>query len=72
MMNFLHHLEYEESGLNVSEIEKKIEKRKILYDYRVDQRQNKWNSEIKLEVFSPEKLPNYISANRNKFKEWLV
>ena len=72
MMNFLHHLEYEESGLNVSEIEKKIEGRKILYDYRVDQRQNKWNSEIKLEVFSLEKLPNYISENSKKFKEWLV
>ena len=71
MKNFLHHLEYEKSGLKIEDISKLIKEKKVLYDYKVDKREKKWEGEIKL-INSPiSKLPNYISENTNKFKDWI-
>jgi Glycosyltransferase family 17. len=36
MRNFMHHLEYEESGLGVKDLKKIISERKIMYDHSVD------------------------------------
>ena len=38
MKNFLHHFEYNESGLNVKDIKKSNQKKKALYNYSVDQK----------------------------------
>ena len=71
MNNFLHHLEYEKSGLNIIDIKNLIDEKKILYDYHVDQKENKWNSGKKLESISVDRLPNYININKDKFAHWL-
>ena len=71
MKNFLHHYEYQDSGIGISDIEEKIQNRKVLYDYKVDQRKNKWNSDTELKVLNVEKLPNYIKENKDKFRNWL-
>lgn len=71
MKNFLHHLEYEKSGLNIIDIKNLIDEKKILYDYHADQKENKWNSSKKLESISIKRLPNYININKDKFAYWL-
>lgn len=71
MKNFLHHLEYEESGLKIEDVKKKISEKKIFYNHNADKRENKWNAEIKLEKIDDNLLPEYISLNKNKFQEWL-
>ena len=71
MKNFLHHLEYSESGLDSASISKMIKDKKILYNYKVDQKKNKWESEILLKSFPIEGLPDYIFNNNDKFKDWL-
>ncbi len=71
MKNFLHHYEYENSGIDTSDIKKKIQNRKVLYDYKVDQRKNKWNSDAELRIFNINGLPDYIKENRDKFTDWL-
>ena len=71
MKNFLHHLEYEKSGISVNDIKTLITDKKILYDYHADKKENKWNSSKKLESISVNKLPEYININKNKFKDWL-
>ena len=71
MKNFLHHLEYEKSGLKINDISKLIKEKKVLYDYKVDKRESKWGGDIKL-INSPiSELPNYISENIDKFKDWI-
>ena len=40
--NFLHHQDFEYSGLNLSDIKKMVENKKILYDHSVDQKDFKW------------------------------
>ena len=60
MKNFLHHYEYEDSGLNSQNIEKFIRDKKALYDYSADQRSHKWSNNTKLEKINLNYLPKYI------------
>ena len=71
MKNFLHHLEYEESGLDVKDVERIIAEKKVFYDHKADKREKKWNVQIYLEKESDQFLPEYILKNKNKFKDWL-
>ena len=71
MKNFLHHLEYEESGLSEKDVEKIINEKKVFYDHNADKREKKWNAQIYLDKVSDQLLPNYIVENKIKFKDWL-
>jgi len=71
MKNYLHHLEYEESGLDVENIKKIILEKKIIYDHNVDKRGNKWNSPMRLIREEDLNLPKYIIQNKLKFKNWI-
>ena len=71
MKNFLHHLEYEESGLDVDEIKKIISEKKVFYDHGADKRDKKWGAENKLVRENESSLPEYIRANKEKFKNWI-
>ena len=71
MKNFLHHLEYEESGLGVEEIRKIISEKKVFYDHNADKRDKKWSAEIILVKESDQHLPNHIIENKEKYTDWL-
>ena len=71
MKNFLHHLEYEESGLEVKDVRKMVEEKKVFYDHNADKKQKKWSSDIKLVREDELSLPEYVRENKQKFAEWL-
>ena len=71
MKSFLHHLEYEESGLDAKKLKRIIDEKKVMYDHSVDQRKNKWNAQIKLSKVDESLLPDYIKDNKDKFVDWL-
>ena len=71
MKNFLHHLEYEESGLGVEDVKKIISEKKVFYNHHADKREKKWNVKINLVKENAQNLPNYIIENENKFKDWV-
>tara|TARA_Y100001970_G_C14053512_1_gene760259 strand:+ start:124 stop:966 length:843 start_codon:yes stop_codon:yes gene_type:complete len=71
LSHFLHHLEYEESKLNIEDMKKIVEEKKVLYDHASDKRGSKWSSSISLEKISENLLPEYIVKNKDKYKEWL-
>ena len=71
MKSFLHHFEYENSGLNPEMIEKLIKDKKALYNYNADQRDNKWSNNTELEKINLEFLPDYINENLDKYQNWL-
>ena len=71
LLNFAHHYEYEESGLNISDIKKLINEKRVMYDHNVDQRSYKWSGKAKLKKLNYSLLPEYVSINPEKFKEWL-
>jgi len=71
LLNYTHHYEFEQSGLNAKDLEKKISERKIIYDHSVDQRKNKWESEKTLTKIDLEKMPSYLRDNYKKYTNWL-
>ena len=71
MKNYLHHLEYEESGLNISDIKKIISKKEVLYDLAIDSKSSKWSSKIKLENLPAHLLPEYVFSNLEKYRNWI-
>ena len=40
--NFLHHYEFEDSGIQLNDIKDKINSKRVLYDYGADKRDYKW------------------------------
>ena len=71
MKNFLHHLEYEESGLGIEEVKKIMSEKKIFYDHNADKREKKWSAETRLVKADDKFLPKYIIENKSKFRDWL-
>ena len=71
LLNFAHHYEYQESGLNIKKIKQFIDEKRVIYDHNVDQKQFKWSGKVKLKKIKNNFLPEYIRSNLNKYKDWL-
>ena len=71
MKNFLHHLEYEESGLGIQDVKKIISEKKVFYNHQADKKEKKWNVKIDLTREIDFNLPKYITKNKIRFKDWL-
>tara|TARA_B110000438_G_C15695027_1_gene598573 strand:+ start:45 stop:917 length:873 start_codon:yes stop_codon:yes gene_type:complete len=71
LSNFLHHIDYQESGLNVDDLKRLIKEKKIMYNHLMDKKGNKWGDGEKLEIIELDKLPKHIKDNQNKYINWL-
>jgi len=71
LSNFMHHLEYEISGLNQSDMEKMVKEKKIIYDHNAKQEEEKYTGSQTLEKVGKKNLPQYISINLDKYQDWL-
>ena len=71
LLNFAHHYEFTESGLDIDDIKKFMSERRVIYDYNVDQKKYKWSGKSKLEKIDTSLLPNYIFNNLKKYTDWL-
>ena len=69
--NYLHHQEFEYSGLNLNDIKKIVKEKKILYDHSADQTANKLNSFKTLRKVDLAQMPDYLSENYKKYDDWL-
>jgi len=66
-----HHDEYRLSKKNPEKIADLIKRRVIDHDHFVDSTQSKYGKEFKLTQISTEELPNYISKNIEKYRNFL-
>ena len=71
MLNFAHHYEYEDSGLNINDLKKLISEKRVMYDHNIDSKGYKWSGKSVLKKISNDELPKYVSSNLIKFNEWL-
>ena len=71
LLNFAHHYEYQESGLNIERIKQLIDKKKVIYDHNIDQKQYKWSGKVMLKKIDNNILPEYVQSKLEKFKDWL-
>lgn len=70
--NFGHHAEFKESGRDIKFIEKMIKENRAIYDYKADMKNDKWLGEKKLEKIGTDRLPEYIKANKDIYKNWFI
>ena len=71
LSNFMHHLEFEYSGLSLIDMEKMVSDKKILYDHSAKQEGDKYTGRQSLMKVEMSILPNYIKENLDKYKNWL-
>ena len=69
--NYLHHQEFEYSGLNLTDIKKMINENKILYDHSADQTGYKLKGTKTLKKIELSEMPDYIKNNYKKYFKWL-
>mgnify|MGYP001483328912 CR=1 FL=1 len=69
--NFLHHQEFEYSGLKIDDVRKMVKNKKAIYDHGVDQREYKWKGTKTLKKISLAEMPDYLSKNDKKYANWL-
>ena len=68
--NFLHHQDFEASGLQLEDIKEKVRSKKVLYDLGMDQRDFKWGGKKKLSKVDISEMPEYLSQNMQKYSDW--
>ena len=71
LLNFAHHYEYEDSGLKISDIKRFVAEKRVIYDHNVDSKAFKWSGKTKLHKVDNSLLPEYVSSNILKYKDWL-
>ena len=69
--NFLHHQEFEYSGLKLNDIKKMVEDKKILYDHSADKTSYKWTGTKTLKKVDLSQMPEYLRQNSKKYNKWL-
>jgi beta-1,4-mannosyl-glycoprotein beta-1,4-N-acetylglucosaminyltransferase len=71
LSNFLHHLEFEYSGLTIEDMKRIVSDKKILYDHSVKQEEQKYTGSQSLIKVNNDNLPFYLTDNLDKYKNWL-
>jgi len=71
LSNFLHHVDYQQSGLKLKDLKKLMENKKIMYDHSVDKKGLKWGFGATLKSSKIEDMPKYIINNKKKYEDWL-
>jgi len=71
LLGFLHHVDYENSGLELQDLKTLMNEKRVMYDHSLDKRVNKWGKGKKLQTVKIDEMPEYIKNNINKYKPWL-
>ena len=71
LKSYLHHREFDENPMTVTEINEIIKNKQAIYDLKVDKKTNKIGDGSHLEKYSLDKLPKFLQDNLNKYKEWI-
>jgi len=71
LKSFVHHKDFESSGLNVDDLRKIVEDKRVMYNHAIDKKKDKWTAGEKLQVLKLENLPKYIIDNYETYKPWL-
>ena len=71
LLNYAHHYEFQTSGLKIEDIKKFISEKRIIYDYKADQKKYKWSGKSTLKKLDNNFLPSFVAHNLDKYSDWL-
>ena len=55
----------------IEDIKKFISEKRVIYDYKADQKKYKWSGKSVLKKIENKHLPGYINENLSKYSDWL-
>ena len=71
LLSFVHYPDFEESGLNLDDLKKLMNEKKVMYNHSVDKKKYRWSQGKKLITVKLNELPKYIGDNLEIYKKWL-
>lgn len=71
LKSYLHHIDYDQNPLGLEKIKEIMENKKTIYNLKVDQKENRFGNQNKLQKVDSNKLPLYIQNNLDKFENWI-
>ena len=71
LSNFLHHVDFEKSGLDAEDLKRLMKEKRVMYNHKLDKKKHKWGEGEKLQTITLEEMPKYILENFEKYKIWL-
>jgi len=71
LKSFVHYKDFESSGLNVIDLKRLIQEKKVMYNHSIDKKKSKWSGGEKLETLKLDEMPEYIKKNYLRYKPWL-
>ena len=71
LLNFLHHVDYEQSGLELEDLKRLMSEKKLMYNHSIDKKGHKWGEGERLQTIKLSEMPKYIVENSEKYKPWL-
>ena len=71
LLNFLHYIDFQQSGLKLEDLKKLMNEKKIMYNHTIDKKKDKWTEGEKLQALKLEEMPKYIIDNYLRYKPWL-
>ena len=71
LRSFVHHKDFESSGLNITDLKKLVNEKRVMYNHKIDKKKNKWLDGEKLQTLKLEDMPKYVIENYKTYKPWL-
>ena len=71
LKSYLHHIDYDQNPLGLEKIKEIMENKKTIYNLKVDQKEDRFGNQNKLQKVASNKLPLYIQNNLDKFANWI-
>jgi beta-1,4-mannosyl-glycoprotein beta-1,4-N-acetylglucosaminyltransferase len=71
LKSFVHYKDFESSDLQLDDLKKLVEEKKVMYNHKIDKKGFKWTGGEKLETLNINQMPKYIQQNHEKYKLWL-
>ena len=71
LKSFVHYKDFESSGLNINDLKRLINEKKVMYNHKIDKKKEKWKGGEELQTLKLEEMPKYIIENYQWYKPWL-
>ena len=71
LQGFLHHVDYENSGLKLNDLKTMIKEKRVMYNHSLNKKVDKWGKGEKLTTTKMAEMPSYVLENLDKYKLWL-
>ena len=71
LKSFVHYKDFESSGMNISDLKKLMNEKRVMYNHKIDKKKDKWAGKEKLQTLRLEEMPKHIVENYQRYKFWL-